>query len=1320
MARSEKRAAPAAAAHTHKKPRTARADPAPIQAPTEDSEDEGETGDFEDLEASGASAFEDDDEEISEDEFAAALGGLDELEEDDDEEDSDEADEAELDGSEDDQMIGDDAEDLYANLDAPMNDEEDSGDEDDEDSQPGGAADDDGWETVATAPTKPLIAPAAELEQRRKAKKPKALSAAELRALAFAELTASPISNVLAMHVASVLDPATPPAPASSPLQPVLKALHAHLTSLPKQKPVSLDALRKKGRVVPDVAGSRGKWGKMELPWEKPRAEDVRVVGRWAWGGGFKQKGEYLVELAIAMPPTLLQPKDYLFPRFSVKALHYLVSLAAHLPDSLGPVSLSYASLPGSQGYALEIRSVTPKGAEKTGLGKAKGAVLRVRVVAPAGAFPASKLAPLSNVVRPPSLAAAADGENPQVDPSTLPATPLHSTALHLSSLPLLTTHLKYHHGLSTSHAAYASSARLLQAWAAKRGYGASLGLTDEWWAWCVARSLNAGGRAGAGDSASLAAGGEAWAGWRKAVEWLAGANWTEGIWFKSAVEEGYAKDELKRAFEDKPLFVDPTGTVNLAAGIDLSTLDMLKHDARDTISLLLSGVDDERKFDSAFVREIRAVERFDNYARITLPFSPKVDPDASLDYPDSLSYLTASICATLRRALGKRVRAFILSAPAGPSLPVDTTAPKPPSSITLSLGFLLDPVESLRLVDQGPSAEDEEACADFRAFWGNKSELRRFQDGAIVEAVVWNEASAGALGPRRSTIVRRVVEHILNERHGVPVGNIDFFAGAMDHLIVESESLRRSLYLEDSVATGKGFSNAVTAFDDLAKEIKELKEIPLQVSAIQPCTPGLRYSSVFTPSARRLKDFDRLPASLKYLEPLEFHIALEGSGSWPDDLEAVQKIKSAFLAKMGEGLEARRSVLKAEVVVDVEARPIDDNVSLEILTATGWAFRARIFYDRSQVLLEEREEQLGEVAAASSSTHLSPLDTYLQRFVHAPKHHAAMCALQNHFPSFSPTVRLLKRWVSAHMLSSHFAEQHLELVAASVFLDAASPFDPPQSGATGFARVMDRLATWKWRDEPLLVPVYSFTQAVSAARRAVLPVADRQEAIESFQAMRLAKPNIDEHAWVIATEADAEGTAWGRCTGKVVAARVRGLAKATLATLQAGVLEGGLVVEQLFSPPLGDYAFLIQLDASLIPRHFQSLTPDPAAVSSRRQSSVLSGSLIGQADDDGDDEIRVAFDPVADFVKQLQRLFPSIFLLFHSEHGSPVLGGIWHPSVEAPRALKVGLGYPTRPVVGEAEKDGKAKVVLDKKAVFRDIERLGKRFVVKVEEVKR
>lgn len=85
--------------------------------------------------------------------------------------------------------------------------------------------------------------------------------------------------------------------------------------------------------------------------------------------------------------------------------------------------------------------------------------------------------------------------------------------------------------------------------------------------------------------------------------------------------------------------------------------------------------------------------------------------------------------------------------------------------------------------------------------------------------------------------------------------------------------------------------------------------------------------------------------------------------------------------------------------------------------------------------------------------------------------------------------------------------------------------------------------------------------------------------------------------------------------------------------------------------------------------------------------------------------------------LSHVQRLYPSVFLLFHSEHGSPIIGGIWHPSVESPRAFSVGLSFAVKPVVAE---EGKAKVVLDKKAVFREIERVGKGLVVKVEEPKR
>ena len=46
----------------------------------------------------------------------------------------------------------------------------------------------------------------------------------------------------------------------------------------------------------------------------------------------------------------------------------------------------------------------------------------------------------------------------------------------------------------------------------------------------------------------------------------------------------------------------------------------------------------------------------------------------------------------------------------------------------------------------------------DFRKFWGEKSQLRRFQDGSICEAVVW---PCKTLSDRRR-VCGKVVKHVL------------------------------------------------------------------------------------------------------------------------------------------------------------------------------------------------------------------------------------------------------------------------------------------------------------------------------------------------------------------------------------------------------------------------------------------------------------------------------------------------------------------------------------------------------------------------------
>lgn len=46
----------------------------------------------------------------------------------------------------------------------------------------------------------------------------------------------------------------------------------------------------------------------------------------------------------------------------------------------------------------------------------------------------------------------------------------------------------------------------------------------------------------------------------------------------------------------------------------------------------------------------------------------------------------------------------------------------------------------------------------DFRTFWGEKSELRRFQDGSICEAVVW-EADTVC---QKRLIPEQIIRHLL------------------------------------------------------------------------------------------------------------------------------------------------------------------------------------------------------------------------------------------------------------------------------------------------------------------------------------------------------------------------------------------------------------------------------------------------------------------------------------------------------------------------------------------------------------------------------
>lgn len=63
---------------------------------------------------------------------------------------------------------------------------------------------------------------------------------------------------------------------------------------------------------------------------------------------------------------------------------------------------------------------------------------------------------------------------------------------------------------------------------------------------------------------------------------------------------------------------------------------------------------------------------------------------------------------------------------------------------------------------------------------------MRRFQDGSISEAVVWNSGSA-TLAQKR-VICHQIVTYLLNEKFGFPTGNgIIYVADQLDSLLERS-----------------------------------------------------------------------------------------------------------------------------------------------------------------------------------------------------------------------------------------------------------------------------------------------------------------------------------------------------------------------------------------------------------------------------------------------------------------------------------------------------------------------------------------------------
>ena len=124
------------------------------------------------------------------------------------------------------------------------------------------------------------------------------------------------------------------------------------------------------------------------------------------------------------------------------------------------------------------------------------------------------------------------------------------------------------------------------------------------------------------------------------------------------------------------------------------------------------------------------------------------------------LSAQESRIESIARAALGGRVtevravpRRRLRSDPeegpaAAPTAATSTSAAAGNAFSSITLAGRANPAAFSRRADVGPPADSGRAAAAFRAFWGELSDLRRFGDGAIREAVVWGSQKHSLSSP--------------------------------------------------------------------------------------------------------------------------------------------------------------------------------------------------------------------------------------------------------------------------------------------------------------------------------------------------------------------------------------------------------------------------------------------------------------------------------------------------------------------------------------------------------------------------------------------
>lgn len=1012
---------------------------------------------------------------------------------------------------------------------------------------------------------------------------------------------------------------------------------------------------------------------KYKLQYERPSS--INVTGSYPLKTATRTEGELSIDLVVTMPKAIFQEKDYLNYRYFYKRAYYLACLAAGIKSSnTHNFKLSFQCLNGNQLQPiLIVRSSDDGGPVDFASSKC---CIKILLTFPDGTFPEAKLLPGTNCIRP---------RGDEKDGADKPLTPTPFYNSTLQSDAAITAYLKLLHNASGKCDAFKDACILGRIWLRQRGFGSKLGqggFGNFEWAILVALLLQPNPGAG---RPTLSPGYSSYQLFKGTLQFIATHNLSKSPFMFQAQGVNLPRGEVV------PVFFDGPRGLNVLFKMTTSAYSRLQLEAKITINTLGDSLFDQ--FDATFILKTD-VSRYRYDATLELPLSALGLDPTSYDYEEKLGNICQKFYNTLTRALTDRTTLIALRMPDTGHWPISSSRNADNRYKCIVINFATDPDNAHRTIDRGPPAENKQEAAAFRKFWGDKSELRRFKDGSILESVVWSTQGSAA------AILEQIVLYTIKRHFGTQVAEeVKFSSDPFEHLITSGRIQGQSGIT--------AFTPRMAAFTAIEKDIRSLEGMPLQVRHIRASDEQLRYSAI--------DPLQNTAASIV--------VQFEASARWPDDLCAIQRTKIAFLLKIAELLLAAHPAYAARVGLENPSQPSWNQAYLDITVHSRSIFRLRIHHDREATLLE-RQLKNKSIDAYTRESAAIGLSLHKRHFLQIPSHTQVVQKLCTRHAALSPTIRLTKRWFASHLLCPHFTPELIELLVLRTFLQP-HPWTVPSCATTGFLRTLAWISRWDWRHVPLIVDFSDTLSASSGESEAVGHGQLKSEDIETiqtrFEAWRRIDPAMNRVALFAATNLDTDGSTWtdrGK-PEKVVATRMTALAKAATSAIRAQeqLLSAAVIGEErprnsefspeaLFTPTIQDFDIVILISSKF------------AATKKRKKSdSTFKNLEIQQAasasQDTGTELVRL-------FAEDLQNVYGDSLLWFYDPETLDRIAGLWNPIVTRPRTFKVKAGWNSVPSgsrdsAGEEERQ-EGEIQINRAAICNEIKRLGGALISRLE----